>query len=264
MAGHVSGYARGAARPVRRDRQPDPVLRRLPAAFWRALPVLLASGCALLVPTLLVGALFGPDSPVLALVVCAVGAPLLLVCVERLHAELFERQEQAARPSWWRRARRAEAIVLPCGLAAALSLIAAYAAAQTGSAMFSVAAAVGALAALVLALLAIVALPLAAARPESTLRATLLVACYALLRSPLPALAVAAVGGALAWLGSSGLPGLTAIAPGLLAALAVGAAWPTVVRVGVDLPPLAPFSPRGGGAPLAEHSSSNPQQRSTP
>ena len=242
MAGHVSGYARGAARPVRRDRQPDPVLRRLPAAFWRALPVLLASGCALLVPTLLVGALFGPDSPVLALVVCAVGAPLLLVCVERLHAELFERQQKAARPSWWRRARRAEAIVLPCGLAAA----------------------VGALAALVLALLAIVALPLAAARPESTLRATLLVACYALLRSPLPALAVAAVGGALAWLGSSGLPGLTAIAPGLLAALAVGAAWPTVVRVGVDLPPLAPFSPRGGGAPLAEHSSSNPQQRSTP
>ena len=263
MAAQVRGHGSAGAQLARREREPDPVLRRLPMAFWRSLPVLLVCGCALLAPTLLVGALFGAESPLLALLVCAVGAPLLLVCIERLHAELFAREAGAGR-RWWRRALRAEAIVLPCGLAAALSLIAAYAAAETGSAVFSIAAAAGALAALVLALIAIVALPLCIARPEHTLRAIVLVACYALLRSPLPALAVATVGSALAWFAMSGLPGLAAIAPGLLAALAVGAAWPTVVRAGVALPALSPFSPRSGTAPHPGRPSANSQQRSTP
>ena len=224
------------------SRQADPVLRRMPMAFWRSLPVLLASGCALLVPTLIAGAIFGADSPVVALAVCLFGAPLLLTCVERLHSEVFERT--GPRPAWWRRALRAEAIVLPCGLAAALSLVAAFAAAQSGATSFAIAATAGSLATVVFALVAIVALPLADARPESSLRAIVLVACYSVLRFPLPAIATAIVGCALAWVGMSGLPGLTALAPGLLAALAVGAAWPTVVRAGVSLPALAPLFTR--------------------
>lgn len=223
------------------DSRTDPVLRRMPSAFWRSLPVLLGIGVALLLPTLITGVLFGAASPLVALVVCAFGAPLLLVGVDRLHAELFELT--AVRPAWWRRALVAEAIVLPVGVTAALSLIAGVVAEASGVLLFTLAAAAGALASVVLAIIAVVALPLAAARPESSLRAILMVAFYSVVRSPLPAIATVLVGCALVWVGTSGLPGLTAIATGLFAALAVSAAWPTVVRAGVSMPPLAPLMP---------------------
>jgi len=226
---------------VELESRTDPVLRRMPSAFWRSLPVLLGIGCALLVPTLVVGVFFGAASPILALVVCVFGAPLLLLGIDRLHTELFELT--AERPPWWRRALVAEAIVLPFGVTAALSLIAAVAAEASGAVLFTLAAAAGALATVVLAVVAVVALPLAAARPESSLRAIFMVSFYAVVRSPLPAIATVLVGCALVWIGTSGLPGLTAIAPGLLAALAVSAAWPTVVRAGVAMPPLSPLMP---------------------
>ena len=60
---------------VELESRTDPVLRRMPSAFWRSLPVLLGIGCALLVPTLVVGVFFGAASPILAQVACVFGGP---------------------------------------------------------------------------------------------------------------------------------------------------------------------------------------------
>jgi hypothetical protein len=223
----------------------DPVLRRMPSALWRSLPVLLVLGCALLVPVVSASVLVGAANPVIPLLACAVGAPLLLAGVDRLHAELFDRVTARPRPRRrWRRVLRAEAIVLPVGAAASLSLVASAVAGPSGVVLFGGVAVVSALAAVVLGLIAVVALPLAAARPEARIRSVWLVGFYAAVRRPLPAIATAVCGIALAWLAGSGLPGLAALAPGLVATLAVCAAWPTLVAAGVALPDLAPIRSR--------------------
>ena len=228
-----------------RGNAPDPILLRLPAALWHALPaVLVSSLIGALAAVLAVGAV-GVDGTL------GLGAGILVasaaqaVAVQGVSRRLFD--DPGLRGRRIRRILRALAVSAPAALLAVGALVWARAAVDGAGALASLAMVVAALLAAVAGLVALVAVPLAVVRTEARILSVLKVAGYATARFPLPALGAAAGSAAFMLLCASTLPGLLSLAPAVVTALSVAAAWPTLARAGVAVPAFAAPSPRTPG-----------------
>jgi len=221
-----------------RRRHSDNVLRRMPVAAWRTLPVLLACGAGITGVFVVSGVLIGWGNPLVPVLTCVVGAPLVLRGVERVHAELFEQERGTVRRSWGMRTLRVGSLLLPAGLTSALAMLAGHAALLPGGSLFAAVGVVGVLMAALLAVIAVVAVPLCVVRPEARIGSIVLVAFYASVRRPIAAVAVLASAIALSTAAASGLPALAALTPSLTIVLAIAAAWTTLGPAGVEVPAL--------------------------
>jgi hypothetical protein len=205
---------------------------RLPRVLWGELPVVLSGGVGIAAAAFVAALGFGPTSPWAPAVFALLAAAPALAVVRSVGRRLSgESRQRAFLPTL---GRTVGVIAAPAAMATA-SLLAATAAGETGFPGFQIAAAAGALVTALLGLASVVAVPLAAARAGS-LRAVWLVSSYAVVRTPIPPLAVLAAGAALAWAGIHGLAALTALAAGAIVAIGVMAGWVCLERAGVRGP----------------------------
>jgi len=234
--------------PATRDRG-DEVLRRLPFAAWRALPVLALTGVGAVLLGVGVMWALGPASAWVPAAVGLLAAPLLMWAVQAVHSELFA--DPLAR-GWRRGVLVAAAATATPGLLASASLLAAAVAEATHAPLFQVVAVAGSLATAVVAAIAVVALPLGLVRGEVRLGSVVVVAVLATVRRPLAAIATLAAASAVTWLGVTWFAGVLVAAVPALAVLAVATSWTTVVPFGVELPELTPVRTRRRPAPQGE------------
>jgi len=217
----------------------DPVLRRLPAATWRALPALAVLGLTTLLAFVGSALTLGLAAPWTPAVVGVVSAPVALWALDSLQGEIFDQAPESG--GWLRRLLLVEVLIaVPTALAAWSGFVAEIAE-TAGSIFFQILAVAAAFASLATALLAVVAIPLANIRRDVGVRAVLIASIIAIGRRPLASTAALLTGAALTWLALTSFTGLFLFVAPLLVILAVAAAWSTVARVGVTLPPLAPL-----------------------
>lgn len=214
----------------------DPVLLRLPAAAWRALAPLGVTGAAALAAWAFGGALLGPASPLVPLLVVAACAVPAAWALGALHDRIFDHAAVRLR-------RRVLAVAVGAGAPAVLlawSQVTSAIAASAAVPLFAVLAFAALLLSAAVALVAVVAEPVAALRDDVGLRTVAVVCAVAAVRRPLGPLAALAVSAAVAWLGLTWFGGLLLLAAPLLVLLSVAAAWPVAAASGVALPPLVP------------------------
>lgn len=214
----------------------DPVLRRLPAAVWQALPSLAVAGVLSLGAGTAAAWLLGPSSPLMPLATALPTAPAMAWAIRSLHRSLFDTPTGA----WLRGLGLASAALAGPAALAAWSVLSAAVADASRSVFFQTIGVAAALAAVVLAVLMVVALPVAQLRPDVRLRSVLAMAVLAVARRPLGPLAALAVPLAVGWLGVTWFGGLLALVAPVLILLLVAAAWPTARSAGVAMPPLTP------------------------
>lgn len=204
----------------------------LPRLLWNALPSILAGGVGIAVTAFVTGIGLGPASPwwPVAFALLA-GAPVVVV-VRSVHRRLGD--ESAPRSFLSALHRAVGVMVLPAGCATA-TLFTAIAARDTDFVAFQGAFVVGTVVTAFLTVASIAAIPLAVSR-HGRLRAVWAVAIYAVVRTPLPPIAVAVAGLALAWVGVHGLVALTALAAGAVVAIGAVAGWVALGRAGVNAP----------------------------
>lgn len=217
----------------------QPVLRRLPAAAWRALPTLASTGVASVGLWWLIAGALGPASPAFvpaALVIATPGAALAIDAVQR---EVFD--DGSGHRRRWRPVWLASLCAAATGAFAAWSTIAGAVAVAAESALFQVTAVTAAIAAAVVTIIAAVAIPVATARKDASARAVLIAATIAGVRRPFPPIAAVAASAAIGWLGLTWFAGLLVFVVPVFAVVAVAAAWSSAPPIGVALPPLSPL-----------------------
>ncbi|MBS0023749.1 hypothetical protein [Microbacterium paraoxydans] len=214
----------------------DPVLRRLPAAAWRALAPLAVTGATGLAAWAFGAALLGPGSPAVPVLVVAACATPAAWALGALHDGLFDHAAVRLR-------RRVLTVAVGAGAPALLLAWAQLIGVVAGVAevpLFPVLALAAVLGAAALSVVAVVAVPVAALRDDVSLRTVAVVCAVAALRRPLAPVAALAVPIAVAWLGLTWFGGLLLLVAPLLVLLSVAAAWPVAAESGVALPPLTP------------------------
>ncbi|GAA5145883.1 hypothetical protein GCM10025768_03710 [Microbacterium pseudoresistens] len=218
-------------------RRIDPILLRLPAALWSALPRLVVAGALFMLALVASSGLpggFAVLAPLIAAVLTAVPTGWAMA---RISTDVFD--AQVASPA----VRYGRALLLIGGPGATVSLTACAAMITPTMPAFSFVSIVGVVLTGVAVLVVSVALPLSTVRSEA-LSSILVAAFYAVARRPIPPVAVLVALGAATWASTTWAPSALVLIPAVAVVLSFAAAWTVLPAVGVRLPELAPVTSR--------------------